>query len=460
MSIETRHAPSAAAKALAHPASHGARAGAGDAAADAAGNGFMAILGGLGDAPADMALPSGGAGAALVPDQGLAPPVFDASLLLQQNPQIAAAQAQAQAQQAAAAAAAPVFDASLLLQQNPQIAAAQVQQAAAAAAVAQPTALASAAASASGAGVGSVGGAGSAASGVPGKTAAAPVRSQAVADADAAAQPAGLVAPASGDIPQPEPSLTQGLQHAGSQARAARESLKAVADGAAVVNSSGIAAPAATERSAAENFMAALQHGRAPQGERALEPLLAPLLAKPEKPQSERAGFRFKLEEPTYSGTTLGVGAPDFSQSGAPAPVMAPELQVAEQVRYWVSQNVQNAELKLDGLGLSPVQVSISVQGHEAQIVFRSDDAATRDMLEGAGAHLKGMLQAEGLLLTGVSVGGSGNPGSSGNGEAGGGERRSRQNVRQGVMAPLQAVGAGSGPRLRTDAGRSVDLFV
>jgi flagellar hook-length control protein FliK len=185
-----------------------------------------------------------------------------------------------------------------------------------------------------------------------------------------------------------------------------------------------------------------------------LEPLFAPLLAKQEKPQGERGGFSFKNAEPTYSGSTLGVSAPDFSQSGAPAPVMAPEMQVAEQVSYWVSQNVQNAELTLDGLGQTPVEVSISVQGNEAQITFRSDEAATRSMLESAGNHLKDMLQREGLVLTGVSVG------HSGSGEAGGGERRSRQNVRQGVITPLKVASPESGPRLRTDAGRSVDLFV
>jgi hypothetical protein len=64
------------------------------------------------------------------------------------------------------------------------------------------------------------------------------------------------------------------------------------------------------------------------------------------------------------------------------------------------------------------------------------------------------MLQREGLVLTGVSVG------HSGSGEAGGGERRSRQNVRQGVITPLKVASPESGPRLRTDAGRSVDLFV
>ncbi|RFO95060.1 flagellar hook-length control protein FliK [Rhodoferax lacus] len=133
-------------------------------------------------------------------------------------------------------------------------------------------------------------------------------------------------------------------------------------------------------------------------------------------------------------------------------------MQVAEQVSYWVSQNVQNAELKLDGLGQSPVEVSISLQGNEAQISFRTDEAATRDVLQGAGAQLKEMLLREGLVLTGVSVGGSGS------GQADGGQRRDRQTARQGVTAPLQVARAETGVNLRGNrtggAGRSVDLFV
>jgi flagellar hook-length control protein FliK len=188
-----------------------------------------------------------------------------------------------------------------------------------------------------------------------------------------------------------------------------------------------------------------------------MESVFGPLLTKIEKSATERATYATKSAEPGYSGTTLGVSAPDFSQSGAAAPITAPEMQVAEQVTYWVSHNVQNAELKLDGLGLSPVEVSISVQGKEAQITFRSDEAATRGVLEAAGAHLKDMLQREGMVLTGVSVG------TSGSGESSGAERRARQTARQGVIAPLQVASAATqdaNRRANSMAGRSVDLFV
>jgi flagellar hook-length control protein FliK len=119
---------------------------------------------------------------------------------------------------------------------------------------------------------------------------------------------------------------------------------------------------------------------------------------------------------------------------------------------------VQNAEISLDGLGQSPVQVSISLQGNEAQISFRTDEAAAREVLQNAGAHLKDLLQSEGLILTGVSVG------ASGSGNADGSERRPRQNVRQTAIAPLLPSSTDVRPGLHTgslgSAGRSVDLFV
>ncbi len=388
MSIEKSPAPTANAPARTD-SKHGVKAKGGDGAADDPDKGFMAILGAMGDTPADAA-----------PASGSTPPDL-------------------------AGAAVPALDVSLLLQQNPQIAAASLLGAQTAQAAGD--------------------------SALPELSGQAPRRfALAQAGDGAAVKSAGIGLAAASDTPQPVQSLTQGLQHAGAQARAVRESLQAATDTTASSSSTQVG----NERAVADKFMAALEQGRSPQGQAVLAPLFAPLLAKQEKPQGERAGFGFKTAEPTYSGTTLGVSAPDFSQSGAPAPVMAPEMQVAEQVSYWVSQNVQNAELKLDGLGQSPVQVSISVQGNEAQISFRTDEAATRGMLEAAASHLKDMLQREGLVLTGVSVG------SSGSGDAGGNERRARQNVRQGVIAPMQVASAESGPRLRTDAGRAVDLFV
>jgi flagellar hook-length control protein FliK len=127
----------------------------------------------------------------------------------------------------------------------------------------------------------------------------------------------------------------------------------------------------------------------------------------------------------------------------------------SEQVSYWVGQDVQKAEMTLDGLGLSPVEVSISMQGNEAQVVFRSDESQTRDMLSNAREQLQEALSRQGVALAGVSVGTS----HSGGGQqhnSGGGQRSGWK-----VAAVEVAEVAPSGTAGRTQSsGRAVDLFV
>lgn len=131
------------------------------------------------------------------------------------------------------------------------------------------------------------------------------------------------------------------------------------------------------------------------------------------------------------------------------------ESALADNVSYWVAQGVQNAELKLEGFGGEPVQVSISLKGDVAHIGFRTDQPEVRQLLEGATAQLKEMLTREGLELSGVSVGASG--------QGGAGEQtpRERQGARQGSvvsaeLAPTETVRRGSASAV----GRSLDLFV
>ena len=433
---------------------------------DPQGGGFMAILGALGDAPAAVTTDAPATDAATAqttaPDSTTPQNSFvDAATLLQQNPQIAAAQTQLAAAPATTTSAA--------------VAAASM------AAIATVTATAASLATAT-----------SAASAMSSVTTDAPADgSTLLAKPDPStlqfSQPlqplqpsmpgdASQVPDASTRRPGPAPiqastgnaatataeqaqlqtsgeSATQGLQHAAGHAKSAKDSQLAAADTALASSTTATS----SEKSEAPKWMAALDQSKAPPATKAMEPVFAPLLVKAEKSTGERAAFAFKNAEPGYSGTAFGVSAPDHSQSGAAAPITSPEMQVAEQVTYWVSQNVQNAELKLDGLGQSPVEVSISVQGKEAQITFRTDEAATRGVLEGASAHLKDMLQREGMVLTGVSVG------TSGSGDSSGAERRARQAARQGVIAPLQVTTAPAqdiGRRVGSVAGRSIDLFV
>jgi flagellar hook-length control protein FliK len=123
-------------------------------------------------------------------------------------------------------------------------------------------------------------------------------------------------------------------------------------------------------------------------------------------------------------------------------------------VSYWVTQGVQNAQLKLDGFGGTPVEVSISLKGDEAHIDFRTDQPEIRQILEGAVAQLKDLLTSEGLVLSGVSVGSSGQDG------AGAQEQRNRPGTRQATITTPDVAPTESRPRVNPSVGRAVDLFV
>lgn len=131
-----------------------------------------------------------------------------------------------------------------------------------------------------------------------------------------------------------------------------------------------------------------------------------------------------------------------------------PDTAVAETVSYWASQGVQTAELTLDGFGDEPVEVSILLNGDQAQIDFRTDQAGVRQVLENAAAQLKDMLSSQGLQLAGVSVGTSGKGGDAG------GERRQRSGGQQATLVKTEAIGAASSRAANPAVGRSLDLFV
>lgn len=158
------------------------------------------------------------------------------------------------------------------------------------------------------------------------------------------------------------------------------------------------------------------------------------------------------LPPPTANGTS----APQ-SYSTAAAPILHSfESQLQEQVTYWIAQDVQHAEMTLDGMGKEAVEVSIRMQGNEAHVAFRTDELQTREALEQAGASLKDMLQRQGLLLTGVSVGLSHRGQEQGQTP----ESRPRQGIRHtqvgaATMDPLPVLGN------RTHQGvHTLDLFV
>ncbi|MDO8262405.1 MAG: flagellar hook-length control protein FliK [Gallionella sp.] len=130
------------------------------------------------------------------------------------------------------------------------------------------------------------------------------------------------------------------------------------------------------------------------------------------------------------------------------------ESMVADTVSYWVTQGVQNAQLTLDGFGGESVEVNISLKGDEAHIGFRTDQPEIRQILEGAVAHLKELLSNEGLVLSGVSVG------TSGQDDAGAQEQRNRPDARQAAIVTKDAVPTENLRAVNPSVGRAVDLFV
>lgn len=170
----------------------------------------------------------------------------------------------------------------------------------------------------------------------------------------------------------------------------------------------------------------------------------------------ERSVFRVSASDNTssISQSAYMPSASGSSAPSAPAPVTSTDTYIAEKVAYWISNDVQNAEMTLDGIGDKPVEVSIRMQGNEAHIAFRSDELQARAALENASVHLRDMLQREGLVLSGVSVG---TAGAGASGEQGG---KSRQGARQSGVASVQPARVDRLPSPGRVSGGALDLFV
>lgn len=132
-----------------------------------------------------------------------------------------------------------------------------------------------------------------------------------------------------------------------------------------------------------------------------------------------------------------------------------PEAALANTVTYWATQGIQNAELKLDAWGGEALEVSISMNGNHTEIEFRTDQPEIRQVIESAMPQLKDMLAQDGLVLSGVAVGGSGGQGSdSPTKRPPMGSRQSRVMALQDEVEPTRSRSA------MTGIGRSLDLFV
>jgi flagellar hook-length control protein FliK len=110
--------------------------------------------------------------------------------------------------------------------------------------------------------------------------------------------------------------------------------------------------------------------------------------------------------------------------------------------------------MTLDGPGNTPIEVSISIQGNEASVAFRTDQPAARHLLEGAVSHLEDMLARQGLSLAGVSVGSSGQGASHADQD-----NRASDGRKAKLMAGVQSPGSVIG-RASNTGNRVIDLFV
>ncbi len=87
-------------------------------------------------------------------------------------------------------------------------------------------------------------------------------------------------------------------------------------------------------------------------------------------------------------------------------------------------------------------------------VSFRTDELQARAALENASMHLKELLQREGLVLTGVSVG------TAGAGDSGNKEGKPRQGNRQTNISVISELPTRSGPMAGRSTGGRLDLFV
>ena len=178
---------------------------------------------------------------------------------------------------------------------------------------------------------------------------------------------------------------------------------------------------------------------------------LRPLMERHADKHGVRVG-----EVGAWAGATALDGARLDVPAVAPDAGLTTEMRVAEQVSYHVGRGAQSAELEVEGIDEKPIHVSIDLQGQDARIEFRAEQAQTRQVLQDAMPHLREMLEREGLTLAGMSVGSSG--------PQGGQEQpseRGRAGLRQGqVEATVEGPASAAGARSALPSGRTLDLYV
>lgn len=139
--------------------------------------------------------------------------------------------------------------------------------------------------------------------------------------------------------------------------------------------------------------------------------------------ETRDAGLADKGGDKPRSGNPswIGGGIPGAAErgpgaaTGAPGDVrfadvaasqqLTPDEMLAQQVSVWATGKTQAAELKLEGFGDQPIEITIALNGNEAEVAFRSDHALARDLLQSSLPELQEMMRNEGLVLSGMTVG-------------------------------------------------------
>jgi hypothetical protein len=158
--------------------------------------------------------------------------------------------------------------------------------------------------------------------------------------------------------------------------------------------------------------------------------------------------------EAVLGGSGGVIGRTDTLYQIEASAAVVPDTAIAETVSYWVTHGVQNAEMTLEGFGDEAVEVSISLQGDQALVDFRTDQPEVRLALEAANGELRELLANEGLQLAGLTIGASASKQSS---EQGG------QPAQQGKVLVERAEPAAlsvAAHSVNPSVGRSLDVFV
>jgi flagellar hook-length control protein FliK len=86
------------------------------------------------------------------------------------------------------------------------------------------------------------------------------------------------------------------------------------------------------------------------------------------------------------------VGSDEFSQG------------LSDRVSWMVNSGVNSAKLQVNPPQLGPIELSISVQGNQAQVSMTTHSAVTRDALEASSPQLREMLGAQGFGQVSVDI--------------------------------------------------------